>query len=548
MLLCMAVAGAYSYFRSSMQEPVYEAVSSILINQASGTKSVDINSIQLSERLARTYVELLQSEAILSEVVSHLKCPFDAKTLAGMLQVRLVRDTQLIKLSVDDTDPVRAAALCNHIPEIFSSYNTSTQLSRFDESKKSLTREIAALEKQIMQMESRIAALQSDTVPEASNRRASLGSDLVRLRQSRSNLVESYENQRLVEAQTQNNVFVVDRANVPGFPIRPNIPRSVLAGVVIGFLLGVALIFFIDYLDDSIKCAEQITDCLGLPLIGVAVLQSAKEVEAKPIAHTTPRAPITEAFRFIRSNILWSAVDKPVRRILVTSINAQEGKSFVAANLAVVFAQAGKSVALLDCDLHRPSQHRHFNRANRPGLSGIILQETFNPENILFPTDVPNLRLLTAGALPPQPAELLGSNKMGLFLDAIAAQQDFIVIDSPPIAALTDAAMLAKKVDGVVLVVEAGKTSVSDVRHAKEQLERSGAHITGVVLNKAPRDRSSYYHYHYSSYYNSTYGEGGTREPGLFRQPVFYMRCLVKKLFYRRFSNEKEKLSHSVRS
>jgi capsular exopolysaccharide synthesis family protein len=237
-----------------------------------------------------------------------------------------------------------------------------------------------------------------------------------------------------------------------------------------------------------------------------------------------------------------------VRRILITSINAQEGKSFVAANLAVVFAQAGKSVALLDCDLHRPTQHRHFNRANRPGLSDSILQETFDPEHVLFTTDIPNLRLLTAGALPPQPAELLGSHKMGRFLDAVAVQQDFIVIDSPPIAALTDAAMLAKKVDGVVLVVEAGKTNASDVRHAKEQLERSGAHIIGVVLNKAPVNRSTYYHYHYSSYYNSTYGEGGAREPDLFRQPVFYVRCFVKKLLYRRFSNEKEKLRHSERS
>ena len=281
-----------------------------------------------------------------------------------------------------------------------------------------------------------------------------------------------------------------------------------------GLLLGVVLIFIIDYLDDSIKNAEQITTGLQLPLIGVAVLLSSKEIEAKPIAHKKPRAPITEAFRFLRSNILFAGVDRPVRRILVTSINAQEGKSFVAANLATVFAQAGKTVALLDCDLHRPSLHKHFDKSNRRGLSGIMLQETFNLENALRPTDAPNLSLLTAGPLPPNPAELLGSNKMGQLLDSIAETKDIIVLDSPPIAALTDAAVLANKVDGVVLVVEVGKTRFADLKHAKEQLERSGAYIIGVVFNKAPRDRSSYYHYHYSSYYyNSNIATRTTSNP-----------------------------------
>ncbi len=191
-------------------------------------------------------------------------------------------------------------------------------------------------------------------------------------------------------------------------------------GILLGVLIGVLLIFFIDHMDDSIKNAEQITTGLQLPLLGVAVLLSSKELETKPIAHKMPRSPITESFRFLRSNILFADNDRPVRRILVTSINAQEGKSFVAANLATVFAQAGKTVALLDCDLHRPSLHKHFDTSNTPGLSGMLCQETFNIEHALRPTDAPNLSLLTAGQLPPNPAELLGSRKMVQLLDSIA--------------------------------------------------------------------------------------------------------------------------------
>ncbi len=234
LLVCIALTGGVSYVYNARQAPIYQAVTSMLINEASGTKGIDLNSLWLSERLARTYVELMQSEAILSEVISRLQCPFNAQMLAYRLQVRLVKETQLIKLSVEDKDPVRAAAICNLIPEVFIAYNISSQSSRFAESKKSLVREIAALDKQIEQMELRITGLVSDKEPADSNKRASLEADLVRLEQSRSSLVQSYENQRLVESQILNNVIVVDRATVPELPIYPRIARSMILGHFIG--------------------------------------------------------------------------------------------------------------------------------------------------------------------------------------------------------------------------------------------------------------------------------------------------------------------------
>jgi capsular exopolysaccharide synthesis family protein len=173
----------------------------------------------------------------------------------------------------------------------------------------------------------------------------------------------------------------------------------------------------------------------------------------------------------------------------------------VVSNLSIVMAQAGRSVAILDCDLHRPSQHTQLGQLNRLGLSEIMLQEPLHLNGALRPAHIPNLALLPSGVTPPNPAELLGSKKMSQLLDLVAAQAEIVILDTPPLSALTDAAVLASKVDGVILVIETGRTRMADALHAKQQLERVGANIIGVVLNKVPISRRGYYSYYYQYYY-----------------------------------------------
>lgn len=206
-----------------------------------------------------------------------------------------------------------------------------------------------------------------------------------------------------------------------------------------------------------------------------------------------PRSPVSEAYRTLRTNIQFSSIDRPLHTILVTSTSAEEGKSTTVANLAVAFAQGGHRTVIVDCDLRRPSIHKLLGVPNESGLTTLTLDE--NAEVVLQPTSVPNLWVLPSGPLPPNPAELLASQRMDRIVDALKAQADFVIFDCSPIVAVTDAAVLARRVDGVLLVISAGKTKREHAARAKAQLEKVNANIIGVVLNNVKADKNIYQYY-----------------------------------------------------
>ena len=206
------------------------------------------------------------------------------------------------------------------------------------------------------------------------------------------------------------------------------------------------------------------------------------------ITLTNPRSPVSEAYRTLRTNLEFFSLDEPVRTLVVTSPGAKDGKSTVLANLAVALAQGGKRVILVDCDLRRPTQHTLFGLDNATGLTTMMLDEAAQSKPPLRETSVDGLRVLTAGPLPPNPAELLGSRRMKETLAALLKKADVLLFDAPPVLAVTDALVLAVRTDGVLLVVKAGGTTREHVQQAKERLERVNARIVGAVLNNAPTD------------------------------------------------------------
>jgi capsular exopolysaccharide synthesis family protein len=206
------------------------------------------------------------------------------------------------------------------------------------------------------------------------------------------------------------------------------------------------------------------------------------------ITLTDPRSPVSEAYRSLRTNLEFFSLDEPIRTLVVTSPGAEEGKSTVLANLAVVLAQGGKRVILADCDLRRPTQHTLFGLDNTTGLTTMMVDETAQSEPPLRKTSVDGLRVLPAGPSPPNPAELLGSRRMKEAMAALLEQADLLLFDAPPVLAVTDALVLAVQADGVLLVVKAGSTKREHVQQAKERLERVNARIVGSVLNNAPTD------------------------------------------------------------
>ncbi len=214
--------------------------------------------------------------------------------------------------------------------------------------------------------------------------------------------------------------------------------------------------------------------------------------EATLITLREPASAAAEAYRTLRTNILFSSLDHPLHTLLVTSTAPDEGRSVILANLAVTMAQAEQRVLLVDCDLRRPSLHTLFGLSNEHGLTSTMLEQGEGPLP-LQASGVPGLSLLTSGPLPPRPADLLGSRRMAALIERMRAEADIVLFDTPPVVAVSDAAVLAPRVDGVLLVLQAGRTRRDRAREARQQLEQVKAHLVGVVLNGARLERSYRY-------------------------------------------------------
>ncbi|NLZ38424.1 MAG: CpsD/CapB family tyrosine-protein kinase [Firmicutes bacterium] len=215
------------------------------------------------------------------------------------------------------------------------------------------------------------------------------------------------------------------------------------------------------------------------------------------ITFRNPKSPVSEAFRTVRTNIEFVDIDHKIKTILVTSSISSEGKSTIASNLGVAMAMSGKRVLIIDADLRNPTQHKCFNVRNIRGLTNLLLDDTLLLEEVLIYPSQENLSLLTTGPLPPNPAELLGSERMRRFLTSLEDFFDLILIDAPPVLAVADASILGSYLDGVVLVTAAGEVPREQALLAKEQLMKVHAKILGVVLNKVPVGSGGYYHYYY---------------------------------------------------
>ena len=319
-----------------------------------------------------------------------------------------------------------------------------------------------------------------------------------------SNLLSTYESVRLARLQNTPDLVQVEEARPPGSPIQPRPLQNTLLGGAIGLLIMGAIAFLIEYLDDTIKTPEETSLAFGVPVIGFIADTGADGSDGEGVAVAeAPRSPLAEAFRVLRTNLEFANFDKPLQTLLITSLNPTDGKTTVATNLAISLLQGGKKVVLLDADLRRPRIHRLFKLANKIGLSDIFLRDGMRVSNAVIPWETnPDLKIITSGNLPPNPTELLGSAKMDDILTQAKGIGDSVIIDSPPFA-VSDATVLAAKVDGVLLVLQPGQISFGVARAIVEQLERANATIVGIVLNRIPIQKGQYYGGY--RYYNAPY-------------------------------------------
>jgi capsular exopolysaccharide synthesis family protein len=278
-----------------------------------------------------------------------------------------------------------------------------------------------------------------------------------------------------------------------------------LLALIGGGVMALGSAFFVEYLDKGIKTPDEIAAHLGIPSLGLIPTIPAKSIVAGgwPLLNNGVPANFEEAFRTVRTNILFSFADDGPRSFVITSTSPGEGKTLVASNLAIGFAQTGQRILLIDADLRRARVHEIFNRPQEPGLSNLLVGDA-RPTETIGKSIVPGLWVLPAGRVPPNPVELLGSPRFKAFLKSLSEQFDAVVIDSPPVMAVSDAAVLAHLASAVVFVVQADRVNRDTAYKAVEQLQRSRAHLVGAILNRVDLQRNGYY---YSQYYRSDYNQ-----------------------------------------
>ncbi len=307
-----------------------------------------------------------------------------------------------------------------------------------------------------------------------------------------SNLLTNQESIRLAGLQSTPNLVQVEEALPNGNPISPKTLYNILIGLVVGLVLAGAVVFIREYLDESLRDANMVQDVLGLPVLGyISEIPNHNGDNDLPYVKSEPRSPITEAFRSLRNNLEFSSIDDPLKSILVTSSTIGEGKTTLAVNLAMVMAQSERKTVLVDTDLRRPQVHDKLHIHNQLGLSNLLVGTSTLEEAVQY-IEPEHLAVLTSGRLPPNPAEVLGSQAMANVLQKLEEEFDTVILDGVPFL-LADASPLAARVDGVLIVVRPRFTSRTVALEMVEQLDRVKARVIGVALNRIRESGASYY-------------------------------------------------------
>jgi capsular exopolysaccharide synthesis family protein len=404
--------------------------------------------------------------------------------------------SSIVELTLVSTDPVEAATLVNTYAETYQEMRESIDRENLLDTKQRLQALLSELEAQIAreqaplaEVDQQLAAQSGDPAFLVAQRESilqGLQPTLEPLQAQASQIRSTLGDLNLgVELSSGGGAEVLSGAWVPDTPVNPNVPLNLAIGLVFGLFLGAALAFVRDYFDDSVKTKEMVDRVTGVSTLGlIPKIDGGSDL----VTVTHPTAPAAEAFRLLRTSVKFLAVERQVRVVQVTSPSPGEGKTMVAVNLAVAFAQAGDRVVLVGGDLRRPRMEEVLDVSLTPGLTAVLIGDVTLPQAIQSAADVPNLSVLPAGYPPPNPSELLSGERARRLIDVLGQTYDVVVIDCPPVLSVTDSLVIARMADTTLLVTSANKTSKRSLTRAVELLRQVDAPLSGAVLNSASAD------------------------------------------------------------
>jgi succinoglycan biosynthesis transport protein ExoP len=500
-VLATLLATIASFWVDSRTPRIYRATATLLVGQSLQSSNPQTQDVFASQQLGQTSVQLVRHQFLLQATIDALGLETSWEQLNERISAVPVAGTQLIQISASDTDPGRAKAIADDVAHQLVLQSPSNSEQEPGQQRSFVNQQLDDLRFRIEESESRIRELQSRVSQETSAQRIQeLQAEMAAAEQKITVWQGSYA--RLLDFDRGNRtnfLRLVEPAPLPTRPVSPNTMLNVLLAALIGFGLASAAALLLEALDDTIKTGEDVQRVFGLPTLGtITRIEKPQDAGGQLVALQHPHAPTTEAYRVLRTNVQFSILGESTPMLLVTSAVPGEGKSTTACNLAITMAQAGKRVIVCDTDLRRPSLRQVFNVTTQRGLSSLLLDETLPTESVLVQTAVPNLQLMPSGPLPPNPAELLGSEWMRRRVEEMKSLADVVIFDSPPVLAVADSIILGALCSGVILVIEAGRTRSDACRRCKDTLDQVGLKILGVVLNKVAARQGSSYYYAYS--------------------------------------------------
>jgi polysaccharide biosynthesis transport protein len=500
------LAASAAFLVSGAMPKIYEAENTLIVGQSLTAANPNSDQLLAAQRLSQTYATVATTRPLAQRVIVRLGLQMTADELLREVRANTPNNSALIYITVSDTDPGNAAKIANAFADELVAESPAIQGQQAD-LQKAVQDNLASTQAEMTQTQSQIDALNEIGVRTADQDQQlqALEARLVSLRSTYATLLQ------YVGTNSSNLVTIVEPAIPPTAPSSPKTLLNIILAAVLGLLAAVGIVFLVEFLDDTIKSSDEVQEVAGLPTLGFIPVISGDSKRSEIYRLVTllfPRSPASESYRTLRTNIEFACVDTPLRTLLVTSSIPQEGKTTTSGNLAVVFAQAGRRVLLVDCDLRKPSLHHLFNLPNQHGLTALFRDEATTVKSVAQETEQEKLRVITSGPLPPNPAELLGSRRWHAILERLKAEADLVIIDSPPLQAVTDAALLATDVDGTVLVVYARHSRRGAVRQGREALARGGGKVLGVAMNRVKkREYDQYYYSYYGS--DSDAGAGG---------------------------------------
>lgn len=500
LLLSTAIAAGSTYWYTSQQPLRYESRTSVIVGGAINDPNPNNTQFSLSQQLASAYADLLNRDVIRQPTMAALGLDWLPSYTAAAIP-----NTQLLDIQVTDTDPERARAVAEQLTQqlilISPTGGQDQERAEFVNNElNDLQASIEATREEIQAKQAELATLFSARqIQDAQTQIAALQSKLSTLQVNYANLLNTSQEGAI------NTITVIEPPR-PGRPIDNNPRLNILLAAASGLMLAAGGAYLLEYLDDSVKNSDEVERHLGIATLGAIPAASGKEKNDELIMLTSAHSQDAESYRILRTNLQFAAVAHDLNILLVTSSAPNEGKTLITANLALALAQTGRNVVLIDADMHRPRQHKLFKLVNNVGLTTTLLSDSVQTGPSLQRTPSPTLRVMTTGPLPPNPAELLGSQRMYDLLDRLKTETDIILIDSPPASAVADTAVLATLADGVLLVLYTGKTRMEIAKRALAALDQVGARVVGAVLNHMPiRGSGSYYYYSQYNYSRQYY-------------------------------------------